>query len=114
MNDLNLPPAEDASAQVAALRRHVLTLLLALIVVSGTLTVYLFQQARQAGRDVAQEKQIIANLNQNRPAIDGFVNQLIAYGTKNPDFAQQILKKYGIVSNPPPAPAAPASAAPKK
>jgi hypothetical protein len=113
MNDLNLPPAEDLSAQVAALRRHALTLLLALIVVSGTLTVYLFQQARQAGRDVAQEKQIIANLNQNRPAIDGFVNQLIAYGAKNPDFAQQILKKYGIVSNPP-APAAPAPAAPKK
>jgi hypothetical protein len=114
MNDLNLPPPEDLSAQIAALRRQVLTLLLALIVVSGTLTVFLYRQARLAGSDLAQINLVINNFNQNRPALDNFVNQLAVYGSKNPDFAQQVLKKYGIVPPPPAAPAAPAPAPPKK
>ncbi len=112
MNDSNPTPAEDLSAQIAVLRRQSLTLLLALIVVSGTLTVFLYRQARLAGSDVAQIKQVVNNFSQNRPAIESFVNQLIAYGNKNPDFAQQVLKKYGLV--PPPGTTVAPPIAPKK
>ena len=38
--------------QIVALRHQVFTLLLALIVVSGTLTVYLYRQARVTGKDI--------------------------------------------------------------
>ena len=42
--------------QVVALRHQVFTLLLALVVVSGTLTVYLYRQASLAGKDLAAVK----------------------------------------------------------
>ena len=71
-------------------------LLLALIVVSATLTGYLYLQARYAHRDITQTTQIIQNIGRSRMAIQGFVQQLAAYGQKNPDFQQQVLKKYGI------------------
>ena len=40
--EMNLPGSADLAGQVAALRRQVFTLLLALIVVSGTLAAYLW------------------------------------------------------------------------
>ncbi|MEI9959661.1 MAG: hypothetical protein WDM76_00615 [Limisphaerales bacterium] len=113
MNDLNLTPAapEDLSAQIAALRRQVFTLLLALIVVSGTLTVYLYRQARLTGKDLAnlqpQAKQVITAFNQNRAAMESFMQQLNAYALTHPDF-QPVLRKYGW------APAASTNPAPKK
>ena len=45
---------------------------------------------------------VIQTFTRDRPAIQAFVQQLVIYGGKNPDFAQQVLKKYGIV--PPAAP----------
>jgi hypothetical protein len=75
-------------------------LLLALIIVSGTLTGYLYLQARHTSKDIAaikpQATQIIQAFNQNRPVIQSFVQQLVAYGQAHPDFQQQVLKKYGI------------------
>ena len=98
MNDFQ-PPLNsqgDLSDQVAALRRQAFTLLLALIVVSATLTGYLYLQARHAHQDIAQTTQILQALDKNRAGIQNFVRELAAYGQKNPDFQQQVLKKYGI------------------
>lgn len=99
MNDFQTPPQSsnaDLSDQIAALRCQAFILLLALIVVSATLTGYLYLQARHASRDIAQTKQVIQALNKNRANIQGFVQQLAAYGQKNPEFQSQVLKKYGI------------------
>jgi hypothetical protein len=98
MNDFQSPTqsSSDLSEQVAALRRQSFTLLVALIVVSGTLTVYLYRQSSLARRDIAQTTQVIQTINKNRANIHGFVEQLAAYGQKNPEFQQQVLKKYGI------------------
>ena len=116
MNDLNSPT--DLAGQVAALQRQVFTLLLALIVVSGTLVAYLGYESHHLGKDIyAINTQIVQPYNQKLPAIGTFLNQLVAYGQTHPDF-QPILKKYGIVPPPAtnpaakPAPAAPAT--PKK
>jgi hypothetical protein len=112
MNDSDTTPSAQTELmdQVVALRHQVFTLLLALVVVSGTLTVYLYRQASIAGKDIAaikpQATQIIQVFNQNRVGMENFVKQLTAYGSTHPDF-QPILRKYGIVQQPAAAPAAP-------
>jgi hypothetical protein len=119
----------DLMDQVVALRHQVFTLLLALVVVSGTLTVYLYRQASVAKKDLTavkpQATQMIEEFKRVHPTMDTFVKQLTAYGVTHPDF-QPILRKYGIVpqnqAGPTPvapgAPAAPATpavpAVPKK
>jgi len=96
--------------QIVALRHQVFTLLLALVVVSGTLTVYLYRQASMTGKDVAtikpQATRIIQIFTTRHASMDNFVKQLAAYGNTHPDF-QPILRKYGIVPPPATAPAAP-------
>lgn len=90
--------------QIVALRHQVFTLLLVLVVVSGTLTVVLYRQAKLTGRDIAiikpQATQIIAAFKRDLPLMENFVKQLTAYGVTHPDF-QPILKKYGIVATQP-------------
>jgi hypothetical protein len=86
----------ELSDQITALRRQMFTLLLTLIVVSATLTGYLYVQARHTRNDIAQTTQIIQTIGKNRVAIQGFVQQLAAYGQKDPAFQAQVLKKYGI------------------
>ena len=97
----------NLSSEIAALRTQVFTLLVALIIVSGTVTVYLYRQASTLRKDIdqiePQAKQIINAFNQNQ-------NSLVAYGQTHPEF-RPVLLKYGIT--PPPAGVA-APAAPKK
>ncbi len=89
----------DLSDQIAALRRQTFTLLLALIIVSGTLTVFLYRQASLTRKDIAaikpQATQIIQAYAQNGQNIQNFVKQLEIFGTTHPDF-RPILQKYGI------------------
>ena len=96
--------------QIVALRHQLFTLLLALVVVSGTLTVVLYRQAKLTGRDIAgikpQAAQIIEAFKRDRPGMENFVKQLTAYGVTHPDF-QPILKKYGLLPPPAGAPVAP-------
>ena len=95
----NTPAADVLSDQVASLRRQITILLLALIVISGTLTVYLWYQSHVTGKAIGtlqpQAVQLTRVYEQNRPNIDKLVRQLIVYGQSHPEF-QPILKKYGI------------------
>jgi hypothetical protein len=127
MNESEMNPASQPAApqtdlidQVVALRHQVFTLLLALVVISGTLTVYLYRQASLAKKDLAavkpQATQMLEAFKRDHPAMDAFVKQLTAYGVTHADF-QPVLKKYGIVpqAQPTPTPVAPGTpAAPKK
>ena len=98
MNELNTP--DEISEQIAALRRQTFTLLLALIIVSGTLTVFLYRQASLTRKDIAaikpQATQVMQSYSQNLPLIQSFVKQLAAYGQAHPDFQKQVLDKYRI------------------
>ncbi len=100
----------DSDSEIAALKRQMFSLLLALIVVSGTLTVYLYRQASVTGKDIAaikpQATQIIGAFNKDQKLIVEFVNALVAYGQTHPDF-QPVLRKYGIGVKPNAAAAAP-------
>ena len=109
-SETNSTAQTELMDQIVALRHQVFTLLLALVVVSGTLTVYLYRQANVTGKDIAaikpQATQIIKKFSENRVGMENFVKQLEAYGNTHPDF-QPILRKYGIVEQPATAPAAP-------
>ena len=85
----------DADSQIAALKTQMFTLLLALIVVSGTVTVYLYRQASLTGKDLNASNQLIANVQHNQDLIIPFANQLAGYAQTHPDF-RPILAKYGI------------------
>jgi hypothetical protein len=89
--------------QVAALQRQIFMLLLALILVSGTLVTYLFYQSHHIGKDVKTlQTQVVQPYSQKLPAIKKFVGQLITYGNAHPEF-RPILLKYGIITNTAPA-----------
>jgi len=120
MNDPEINSSSDLAGQVAALQRQVFALLLALIVVSGTLVAYLGYESYHLGKDAkAINAQVVQPYIQKLPAITNFVGQVVVYGQTHPDF-RQILAKDGVVAATPPAttttpkpvPAAPA--APKK
>ena len=113
-SETNPPVQTELMDQIVALRHQVFTLLLALVVVSGTLTVVLYRQAKLTGRDIdaikPQATQIIQAFSRDRQGMENFVKQLTAYGVTHPDF-QPILKKYGIVPQSATATAAPAAPA---
>ena len=115
-SETNLPAQTELMDQIVTLRHQVFTVLLALVVVSGTLTVVLYRQARLTGRDIdaikPQATLIIQAFSRNRQVMENFVKQLTIYGSTHPDF-QPILRKYGIVPQPQPA-AAPAAPKTKK
>ena len=98
-SEMGSPAPVELTDQIAALRRQMTTLLLALIVVSGTLTVYLWYQSHIIGKEIdairPQAMQVMKILNQTSPIAEKLVPQLVAYGQTHPDF-QPILKKYGI------------------
>jgi len=98
-SETNPPVADDLAVQIVCLRRQITLLLLALIIVSGTLTTFLFYQSHTMGKDLAviepQAQAIIQNYSKNLPGIQKFVQELVAYGQAHPDF-QQILKRNGI------------------
>ena len=117
-SETSTPVPAEWMDQMVALRHQVFTLLLALVVVSGTLTVYLYRQASLTGKDIAGSKpqftQLIENFKHDQQGMENFVKQLTAYGVTHPDF-QPILKKYGLVPPPAGTPAAPgAPTVPKK
>jgi len=90
----------DSNSEISTLRNQVFVLLIALIVVSGTLTVYLFRQASLMRKDIdsfkLQTTQLFTAYGQNKALIGSFESQLVAYGKTHPDFVP-VLAKYGLV-----------------
>jgi len=110
------PPSDplDLSEQYESLRHLVISVLILLLVVSGTFNIYLLRQFRYAGKDLegfrpyAQE--IMVNYQKgDGPAVENFLGRIVDYGRTHPDFAP-ILKKYHI--NPGPGTGAPLSLPP--
>jgi hypothetical protein len=87
----------DSNSEIAALRGQLFIQLVALVVVTGTLTVYLYRQASTSYKQITEANRIISEYQQNEPTYVKFVNELVVYGQQDPNFAQKILKKYGIV-----------------
>jgi hypothetical protein len=111
---------DELNSQIAALQRQVFVLLVALVVVSGTLTIFLYRQASLAGKDITaikpQAQQVVGLFNQNQELMKKFAEQLVEYGKAHPEF-RPVLVKYGLITRPGAAPvnptAPPAPALPK-
>jgi hypothetical protein len=104
MNPPNVTSPSESSGEIAAIQRQMYTLLLALIIVSGTLAVYLYNQGRLARKDIdalnRQDGPIIKIFQENQPVIVNFAKQLGVYAETHPDF-RPILMKYGILQSGP-------------
>jgi hypothetical protein len=114
------PDLTDLQAQYEALRHLVVSILVLLVVISGTLNIYLLRQWRTTSKDLAgirpQATQLIAEFQKvDGPRMQDFVKKITEYGRTHPDFGP-VLAKYGINPATPtnPSPATPAAAAPKK
>lgn len=120
MNESETKPtpafAADSQRPGAALQGQVTTLLLAMVVLSGILSAYLYVQQRYAIQDRETNKQIVGQFvqvfrQQQKPVMDGIVERLREYGKTHPDFLP-VLNKYGYGLQP--AAGAPAPATPPK
>jgi hypothetical protein len=93
-------PANDLQAKDEGLQQTVNTMLVLLVVVSGTLTIFLVRQWRFAKTDLdtlrPQAAQIISDYNRlSAPAMQEFLRKLTDYSKTHPDFAP-IAAKYHL------------------
>ena len=131
MNDLenkntSTVDADSWQQHCATLQKQISTLLIALVVLSGTLTFYLFRQYRftKAGLEAAKLNIVPAMQafsKNDKPLMDGFIVKLVEFGRTHPDFLK-VVAAHGIqlpsppaaqpVVTPPPAPPAPKATVP--
>jgi hypothetical protein len=90
----------DSNSEIASLRRQIFLQLLALVVLAGSVTVYLYRQASIEGKQLTQAKRVIAGYEAQEPNFINVLNELVAYGQSHPDFSKTVLKKYGIATSP--------------
>jgi hypothetical protein len=116
------PAANNLQAQFDTLRHLVSSILILVVVISGTLNIYLLRQWRSTQKDLQvirpQAAQMVGEFQKGAPLINDFLKRVSDYGLTHPDFVP-ILSKYGIKPGAPPPPtaapkSAPAPAAPKK
>jgi hypothetical protein len=117
------PDANDLRAQYDQLRQLIASILILVIVISGTLGIYLLRQWQSSRKDLIairpQAAQMIAEYQKvSGPLMSDFVKKITDYGRSHPDFTP-VLAKYGIrpagPTNPAPAPlGSPPAAASKK
>lgn len=106
---------DELRAECESLRHLVGSVMVLVLVISGTLNLYLWRQFRTTRAELAvygpQARNLIASYQKNDgPGIENFLRRIVEYGRTHPDFAP-ILAKYGI--NPAAAPGtAPAAATP--
>jgi hypothetical protein len=86
----------DSNPELSSLRRQLFFQLVALVVVAGCLTGYLYRHASVEGKQIAKSEKFITAYQLQQTNISNVLNGLIAYGQKHPDFSNVVLKKYGL------------------
>lgn len=99
------PEQHNLTAEVVALQKQVFVLLIALIVVTGTLTAFLYRQTTLISKQIDSLQAVVDNYNSHQNVYETFVNQLGQYAEAHPEF-RPVLAKYGlnIGAKPPVAP----------
>lgn len=93
-------PADDLHEQVESLRQTVFGLLVLMLVISGTLLIFLWRQYKLVDNDLKvlrpQLTQLVTEYEKSKaPAIKQFVDNLVNFSKTHPDFTP-VLNKYGI------------------
>jgi hypothetical protein len=104
----------DVSEQIESLRHLVGSILVLLVIVSGTLTIFLLRELKNTSAQLDAFRPGATNMiavyqKQQAPAMDEFIKRIQQYGQTHRDF-DPVLFKYGL-KNPPSASAAPAPVA---
>ena len=112
------PVVNDWRAEHEALWQFVVSMLVLVIIMSGTLNIFLARQCKNSGDDLkmarAQTQNLVANYQKNDgPAIEAIVNKLREFGQTHSDFVP-ILNKYGLKPAPATTVAPPATSPPAK
>ena len=116
------PDANDVQAELDALRHLVVSILILLIVISGTFTIYLLRQWRTTKREIDAIRPQVAQMvgiyqRDEAPWMQDILKKFTDYGRTHPDFAP-VLAKYNIkqsaATGAPPVTAASPAALPKK
>jgi len=94
------PSVNSAQAEFEALRHLAVSILILVVVLSGTFNIYLLRQWRTTTRELAgmrpQVQQMAAVYQKDEaPWMQAIVQKLTEYGRAHPDFAS-VLAKYGI------------------
>ena len=94
------PVPADLQEQYESLRHLVVSVLILVIVVSGTLNIFFLRQVRDVRRDLArirpQATQIMNSYQKTEsPMMQAILNRFTEYGRTHPDYAP-VLAKYGI------------------
>lgn len=100
---------EEKNDEIASLKNQMFFLLVALVVVSGTVTVTLYRQVSLANKDITQNERLVSQISTNEVVFRSILNRLISYGEKHPDY-MPVLRKNGILvqqNGTPTAPTAP-------
>lgn len=102
MNDLETKPEPTASgsrSDYECVQRQLNILLIAVVILSATFSVFLWRQTRYLRRDLEGLKPlagpVIQRYNQEKPTVDAFVAKVAEYARSHPDFAP-IAKKYQL------------------
>jgi hypothetical protein len=90
---------EDLQAQFDALRHLVISILILVIVISGTFNIYLLRQWRTVSKELKQirpqAEQLIQDYQKSGPLMDDFVSKITEYGRTHSDFAP-IMARYNL------------------
>jgi hypothetical protein len=90
------PDPNHLQAEVDSLRHLMVSLLVLLIVISGTLNVYLLRQWRSSQTELKTLRGMVDQYNkEDLPQITNFVAKLTEYGQTHTNFVV-ILKRYGL------------------
>jgi len=117
------PEVNDLQAEVDSLRHLVVSILILLIVVSGTLSIYLLRQWRTTSREVAAIRPQVAQMagiyqRDEAAWMQDIVKKFTEYGRTHPDFmpllAKYNLKPTAATGAPPVTASSPLAAPPKK
>jgi hypothetical protein len=93
----NSPGSEDLKATCAALRHQLNTVLILLLIVSGTTGIFFLRQVNLARAQIKNFAPVVAEYQQTSvPIIEEFAARLREYGKTHQDVVP-ILAKYGVV-----------------
>ena len=94
----------DLQQQIASLQRQTTTLFVALVIVSFVFAAFVGVQAHRTKKDIEAISPNATRLAQwaanDKPKIDAFVAQLIAYSQTHPDYAEKVINKIGLKAIP--------------
>lgn len=89
------PDASELEEQLASLQRLVGTVLVLLLIISGTFSIYLFWQVRNDNRELEAGRQQLQQVMKGEAQQNEVVKRMQDFARTHPDFAQ-ILGKYGL------------------